>query len=79
MRTFLEHLTVEALKARLADIEAKGQDVSARIASGERSEVVTSAMRKGSWVPVTALEHNRNFLRYAWSQTKRELDSRVTA
>lgn len=79
MRTFLEHLTVEALEARLADLEAKGRDISARIDSGERSEVVTSAMRKGNWVPVTALQHNLNFLRYAWSQAKRELDSRVTA
>jgi len=79
MRTFLEHLTVEALETRLADLEAKGRDISARIDSGERSEVVTSAMRKGNWVLVTALQHNLNFLRYAWSQTKRELNSRATA
>lgn len=78
-RTFLEHLTIEALEARLAEIEAKGIAVSARLAAGERSEVVTSAIRKGNWVPVTALEYNRNLLRSAWKQTKCELNSRVTA
>lgn len=77
MKTFLEHLTVEALEARLVEIETKGIALSARIAAGERSEVVTWGMRKGNWVPVTALEHSRNFLRYAWKQTKRELKARA--
>ena len=79
MTNFFDHLTVEALTARLAMIEAKSQEVMARIASGERSEVVTSKMVKGVWTNVTALEHSRNSLRHAWEQTKRELDARVAA
>lgn len=77
MRTFLEHLTDEALYARLSIAEEKGKEIAARIASGERSEVVTQAIRHGDWVGVSALEYNLNGLRSIWKDTKREINNRA--
>ncbi len=77
MRTFLEHLTDEALATRLATAEEKGKAIAARIAAGERSEIVTQAVRHGDWIGVTALEYSLNGLRGIWKDTKREINNRV--
>jgi len=79
MRTFLEHLTDEALAARLATAEAKGRDIAARIAAGERSETVTQVVRHGDWAGVSALEYSLNGLRNIWKDTKREINNRKAA
>ncbi len=65
--TSLTHLSAEQLDDRIAWYAAKGKDVAARIANGERGEVVGSAVRGGQHVDVHALEHSLNSLRHGYA------------
>jgi hypothetical protein len=76
MGTYLEHLTDEELTARLAKLEEMGKATAARIASGERSEIVTYAIVSGRQVGVSSLEAGLNTQRSAWKQTRQEIRNR---
>lgn len=69
----LGHLSVEQLQERLAEIEALGKDIAARIAAGERGRVVGQHIVHGRWQNTDGLEASLNWQRYAWKQTKAAL------
>ena len=69
----LGHLSIEQLQERLADLEASGKKTAARIAAGERGEVVGQHIVRGQWVDSYSLETSLNGLRGAWVQTKAAL------
>ena len=74
--TYLEHLTDAELTARLAKLEEMGKRTAARIASGERSEIVTYAIVCGCQVGISSLERGLNTQRSAWRQTREEIRRR---
>ena len=79
MRTYLENLTDAELTARLAKLEEMGKRTAARIASGERSEIVTYAIVRGRQVGISSLEAGLNTQRSAWKQTRQEIRNREAA
>ena len=79
IRTYLEHLTMDELTARLAQIEAMGKATRARLDANEQSETVTYAIRKGDRVDVSKLQYALNGQRSAWKQTKLEITRRNAA
>jgi hypothetical protein len=78
-RTYLENLTDAELAERLAKLEEMGKATAARIASGERSEIVTYAIVRGRQVGINRLEAGLNTQRSAWKQTRQEIRNREAA
>lgn len=77
IRTYLEHLTMDELTARLAQIENQGKETADRIARGERGNGYGSPyIHKGSWRHASQLEVSLNWQRGAWKQTKLEISRR---
>jgi hypothetical protein len=71
-----DHLTNEEIFSRLAGFEAKAKDIKARMANGERGEIVSQAIVKGDWRDVRKLEYCLNGLRSAWKQERQILRMR---
>jgi hypothetical protein len=72
MRTFLEDCTAEQISDRKALLEAKRSEIGARIAAGEKGDVTTQRMVRGSWVNVSNLEHSFNSLGHALDMVRIE-------
>ena len=79
MRTYLEHLTDAELADRLAKLEEMGKATAARIASGERSEIISYVIFRGRQVGISSLEAGLNWQRTAWKQTRQEIRNREAA
>lgn len=67
----------EKLIARLAEFETRGKALAARIAAGERGDIVSQGVVKGRWVYVCHLERHLNVLRSAWKQENAILKMRL--
>lgn len=77
MTNFLAHLTDAQLADRLAKIEALGKETARRLANGERGDQTVWFVAKGRWTPTCNLEAGLNTQRLAWSETKKEINSRL--
>jgi hypothetical protein len=55
--------SIVELKAELAKVETKGKEQAARLAKGDKGDVVGQHMVKGDWQPTYAVEASLNALR----------------
>jgi hypothetical protein len=73
------HVTDDQLRARLAQYEGYAKVAKAKIASGNRGEVVGSHIENGRWVDTRNTEQWLNRLRSAWRQENEILKLRQSS